>query len=137
MSGTQARMNLIYRRMHDALIDGVPGSYVGRGNGKIRGAISGNVTWDLYETQEKSVCSANLIGTISDGDEDRLEFRILGIYKRDSVSDAWRLRSTVHFKNGTGKLTRFDDAAGTGHGVFDMTAFTHEHLIQLSAVPED
>ena len=86
MSTTQARMKLKYREKHETPIAGELGDYLGRGDGRISGAIDGDVVWDLYESQGDSVCSANLVGVIGDRGEDRLEFNILGFFKRQRDS---------------------------------------------------
>lgn len=127
-----ARMNLVFRAKHDSPQPGKFGTYLGRGDGVVKGEmINGEVIWDLYENQSSAACDANLVGIIKTDDGAEIRFDVLGFFKRRHDTGYWDLSSAVRFMTSEPRYECFDECVGLISGHFDMESYTHEYRITV------
>ncbi|MBT3400423.1 MAG: hypothetical protein HOL07_04395 [Rhodospirillaceae bacterium] len=111
------------------------GTYIGSGTGTVTGeALSGSVTWSLFENQAPDVCDFTLVGTIreaggvdgeADGSGGEQAFEILGYSEHEPDTRTWRLSAGIRF---TGVKARAAfPAVGIVTGVFDSESQAHHY----------
>ena len=128
-----ASMTLKYRDKPEAGPEGKFATYLGRGDGTIEGcALSGAVSWDLFEDRETTGCKVNLVGTITTAEGTAVRFEVLGYFSRPDGSSSWRLASGIRFRSDDPRYAPLDNLLGVMEGEFDMQSYVHRYSIFTS-----
>jgi hypothetical protein len=111
--------------------EGAPlfGNYLASGDGRVTGALTGRIGWDLYEDQSREDRHPAWFRGFFERDGRRYPFEIIGIYTPDGANRRrWRI---------SGAIT-FDDShlVGTPHapitGTFEAATNSAHYTVWLS-----
>ena len=110
---------------------GKVGSYVGSGDGTVKGRIQGVIHWDLYEAIDEGVCLTNLAGSIHTDDGATIGFDARGHGKvpDPQKSKEWVMVYGVKFDTTDERYAWLNATLGVWEGEFSMETYQHHYRI--------
>lgn len=107
------------------------GKYIGSGTGKAKGPrIVGDISWDLFEKSDGSICETNFKGVITTEDKAEIKFDVMGLYLRpEAPSPIWKLSGGVKFSTTNENYDWINKVLGTWEGVMDETKYQAQFTV--------
>jgi hypothetical protein len=115
---------LVYRSKMEPLTQDGEGELIGSGDGTVVGdAITGALTWTLFERPGKLTCAMNPVALIETEEGARIRLEARGFARRsDEASRIWDVAATLRFESDHERYCWLDNALGVWEGEFDADA---------------
>jgi hypothetical protein len=114
---------LVYRSEMEPLTREVEGELIGSGDGTVVGdAITGALTWTLFERPGKLSCAMNPVAVIETKDGARVLIETRGFARRSKeASRIWDVAATLRLKSDDERYAWLDNALGVWEGELTRT----------------